>query len=236
MKSNADAISDIFIVGTGTDVGKTVVSVLLMQYFYIKGLSPFYIKPCQTGCLAPDDDNSDAAFVYRHVHALANANPSEAVVYCHPKPKAPFFAARELNIKISLERIWKKMDEKRKMHAPLIIEAAGGLMVPVTGKHLIIDMVKASNCRPLLVAKAGLGAINHTLLSLEALRNREIEPLGVLLNDTITAGSDPELVKENREAIERIGRVKVAGPIPFISNLLQPCASVWMCIEKILKF
>ena len=82
-------IPDICVVGTDTGVGKTVVSLLLMQWLYAEGYSPFYLKPFQTGCADPSDGRSDAAFVYRHTAALESKDPAPSVIYCRPTPTAP---------------------------------------------------------------------------------------------------------------------------------------------------
>ena len=87
-------VPDLFIVGTDTGVGKTVTSLLLMQYFYGLGKTPFYLKPFQTGCKDPYDKESDARFIYKNVRELQKKDPSDSVIYCFDKPKAPFFAAR----------------------------------------------------------------------------------------------------------------------------------------------
>ena len=86
---------NIFVVGTDTGIGKTVLSLLLMQFFYARGYTPFYLKPAQTGCVDPYDIDSDARFIYQHVKPLNRKDPADSVVYCFKNPKAPYFAARD---------------------------------------------------------------------------------------------------------------------------------------------
>src|SRR4030042_3873426 len=88
-------MDNIFVAGTDTGVGKTVLSLLLMQFFSARGDRPFYLKPLQTGCKDPLDRDSDAAFVYRHVASLKGKDPAESAIYCFRNPKAPYFAARD---------------------------------------------------------------------------------------------------------------------------------------------
>ena len=75
--------------------GKTVLALLMMQFFFAKGYSPFYLKPVQTGCKDANDTDSDASFIYRHVEPLMDKEPAESVIYCFKNPKAPLYAASE---------------------------------------------------------------------------------------------------------------------------------------------
>ena len=122
----------LFVVGTDTGVGKTVLSLLLIQFFYARGYTPFYLKPVQTGCEDPYDTDNDAGFIYRHVKPLRNRAPADSIIYCFRNPKAPIFAARDEKRTIDLSLIERAVTEKAVMHAPLVIEGAGGVLVPVT--------------------------------------------------------------------------------------------------------
>jgi dethiobiotin synthetase len=225
---------DLFIVGTDTGVGKSMVSLLLMQLLFAKGYAPFYLKPFQTGCADPYAADSDAKFIYAHTPALKGLDPAQSVVYCHAEPRAPYFAALKVGAEIDLAAIRKVVADKRKKHSPLVIEGAGGLLVPVTGTVMVVDVIKQLGCRPLLVARAGLGTINHTLLSIEALRLRNVEPLGVVFVDAATPPAETVLVAENIRAVESFGHVDVAGVIDPISDCRKPPASVYGVLEKVL--
>ncbi len=227
---------DIFITGTDTGVGKTVLSLLLMQYYYAKGMNPFYIKPFQTGCKDPYDTDSDAKFIYNHAQQLKGKNPADSLVYIHKNPKAPYFAARDQGETIDLSAVEKKIDEKRKHHNPLIIEGAGGLMVPVTDDKMVVDIIKQTRATTIVAARAGLGTINHTLLTIEALRAREIEIAGVFFIDTGAQPLVPEkMVRENSEAIENISGVKVAGVIGRIDDFLNPNEEIYQIFNGIAR-
>lgn len=227
-------VHDIFIAGTDTDVGKSVVALLVMQRLFAKGYHPGYLKPFQTGCRDAHDTDSDARFIYQHTPALKDRDPAEAVIFCHADPKAPYFAARNAGTPIDMERVHQKVAAKKKKHHPLVIEASGGLLVPVTQHEMIIDMVRSLHCRPLLVAKAALGTINHTLLSIEALRRRHIEPLGVLLVKQPHQATEADLIKENQEAIVTFGRVRVCGLIGPIDNFDSPPEQAQLMMDKLL--
>jgi dethiobiotin synthetase len=171
----------IFVVGTDTGVGKTVLSLLLMQFFYANGCNPFYLKPIQTGCREPYDKHSDTRFIYKYVKQLTKKDPADSIVYCFREPKAPYFASRNEGEHIVVMAIKDFIKKKNAIYSPVIIEAAGGLLVPVNEETLMIDLIKITGATPLIAARAGLGTINHTLLTIEALYKRHIKPLGVVV-------------------------------------------------------
>jgi dethiobiotin synthetase len=228
-------VPDLFIAGTDTGVGKTVVSLLIMQFLFARGHRPFYLKPFQTGCDDSDDVRGDAKFIYDHTAALKGLAPGASVVFCHSSPRAPYYAAQRSRERIDLAMVRRFAEEKRRNFSPLVIEGSGGLMVPVTEEKMVVDVIGALECRLLLVARAGLGTINHTLLSLEAARQRRIEPLGVVLVDVGRPPAEQELVDENIDAIQRFGGVPVAGVIGRLDDFDQPSEYVFEVIESLLS-
>jgi dethiobiotin synthetase len=227
-------IADIMVVGTDTGVGKSVVALLLMQLFYHRGYLPFYVKPFQTGCVDPYDADSDAAFVYRFTAALKDKDPAPSITHCYPSPKAPLFAARDAGQNIDLDTVQGVIEQKRSNYHPLIVEAAGGLLVPVTATRTVADLIPMLHCRPLLAARPGLGTINHTLLSIDQLRRRNIDLLGVVFVESWGDATDPDLVKENKEAIETFGAVHVGGMIPWLHDFSAPPEHAYQPLERIL--
>lgn len=221
MKSDRK-VENLFVVGTDTGVGKTVLSLLLMQFFYAAGYTPFYIKPVQTGCRDPYDTDSDAHFIYRHVRPLQDKDSAESVIYCFKNPKAPFFAARDEGKEIDLSVIERAVFQKSGIHSPLIIEAAGGVMVPVTHNTLVTDLISLTKGTPIIAARAGLGTINHTLLTVEALDRRGLKPLGIVFVDAGEKETPRGMVSENKEAIEEACGIKVTGIIGRIHDFTSP--------------
>ncbi|ABC76084.1 dethiobiotin synthase [Syntrophus aciditrophicus] len=211
-------IPDIYVIGTDTGVGKTVLSFLLMRYFFDRGAVPFYFKPVQTGCRHPYDTDSDAKFIYENIPELSGKDPACSVGFCYRNPKAPFFAARNEGRQVDWQRILETLDEKRARFAPLIVEAAGGVFVPIDGEKLVIDTIPPTGARPLIAARAGLGTINHTLLTIAALEQRNIEPLGVILLDGGEVETPRDMILENIEAIERHSGLRVAGVVGRIAD------------------
>ncbi len=186
---------NIFITGTGTDVGKTVVSTVLC-----KGLGANYWKPIQSG------PELDAEFVARWI-GKEKVFPSR---YELTRPLSPHQAAALDEIQISSNEIFKSA---RSLTGTTIIEGAGGLLVPLNSEEFVIDLILGLKAQALLVASTGLGTINHTLMSIETLRSRDIEPMGVIL----VGDENPS----NLSAIQNYGRVKVLGRIPLTKDFSQ---------------
>jgi dethiobiotin synthetase len=222
MRASSGSASRLFVTGTDTGIGKTVLSLLLVQYLYQRGRNPFYMKLIQTGCATPHDAESDARFIYDHVPELRGKDAGDSVLYCFKNPKAPYFAARDEGIGIDPQVLRQSFEARIASRSPVIVEGAGGLLVPVTADVLLIDLIPLLGARPILAARAGLGTINHTLLSIEALRARGMEPAGVVLMDSHEPPTPPEMMRENIEAVEKIGKVRVAGVIGRIGDFSNP--------------
>jgi len=213
-----------FITGTDTGVGKTVLSLLMMQALFNNGYNPFYLKPLQTGCNNPLDKESDANFIYKNIKQLKKKDPADSVIFCFKNPKAPWFAARDEKKKIDKQIIKKCVYEKSAAYSPVIIEGAGGLLVPVDEKKTqMIDLIDLTQSTPVIAARAGLGTINHTLLTIEALRIRGIKPCGILFFDTKNKQpADDKMIKENIEAVETASGIEVKGVIGKINDFSDP--------------
>ncbi len=175
-----------FVSGIGTEVGKTVISAILC-----KALKADYWKPVQAG----DLDNTDS-------HKVEDWSGSKI----HPErfklnhPMSPHAAAERDNVEINLEDF-----KIPSVEGPLIIEGAGGLYVPLNQKDCMIDLIKKMNVPMILVSRNYLGSINHTLLSIEAVKAKGIEIAGIIFN-----GKEN---KETQEVIAAMSGVKVFGRV-----------------------
>ncbi|MCK4956174.1 MAG: dethiobiotin synthase [Candidatus Cloacimonetes bacterium] len=202
-----------FITGTDTEIGKTMISMLITKTLVESGKNVEYFKPFQTGCKDEMDVDSDAKFVIQNIESWKSKPIRERVGVIYKNPKAPWFAARNEDKIVDLEAV-----EKAIPNADItILEGAGGLMVPITENILAIDWIKNLEAEVLLVARAGLGTINHTLLSLAMLKAKKIKTLGVIFSNPQNKVS-PEMISENIEAIEKFGETKVLGVIPHIED------------------
>jgi dethiobiotin synthase len=187
-----DGVNGLFVTGTDTDVGKTLVSSWLLTQ-----LDASYWKPVQAGVM-PETDSSV-------VRRLAEIEPDRILpeAYMLPEAIAPHEAARRAGIAIDMAKFVPPVSDRL-----LVVEGAGGLMVPLTDTAYVIDLAAELHLPLILVARSTLGTINHTLLSLEAIRRRGLPLAGVVINGPETP--------HNRAAIERYGQVEVIAEIPWL--------------------
>jgi len=168
----------VFITGIDTDIGKTFISAILVD-----ALKADYFKPIQCG----DLENSDTLKISEWTEAKVHPES-----YRFKAAQSPHLAARLENKKINLKDI--KLPDTSKN---LIIEGAGGLLVPLNDNEYIIDIPKYFNLPVILVCNSYLGSLNHTLLSIEALKERGIEILGLIFNGKSNPESEDFLVKKS---------------------------------------
>jgi len=225
----------LIVIGTDTGVGKTVLSLLLMRLLYSKGETPFYLKLIQTGCANAYDTDSDAQFIYRHIEELKKKDPADSIIYCYKNPKAPYCAARDEGQVIDVDLIREVVNKNTSLCSVVVMEAAGGLLVPVTEKLLNIDLIELTGATPIVVARAGLGTINHTLLTLEILNNRKIDPLGVVFIETGEESTDEPMLRENMECIKKFSGIQVNGVIGKIHNFSSPERNCYIPLERLLN-
>lgn len=208
----------IFITGTDTDVGKTVVAGALAMGLKKIGFSVGVMKPVETGCkkvgkrLIP----SDAIFLKKASgsrDSLDLINP-----YRFEKSLAPSVASELEGVRIDISRILKTFDIMKKRHDIVIIEGAGGILVPVYKDYLFLDLIRDLGLPVLIVARPWLGTINHTLLTIRCAQEYGIPVIGFILNYTKVLKQDPS-EKTNPLVIKRLSNVPLIGIFPFIRNL-----------------
>jgi dethiobiotin synthetase len=199
----------LFVTGTDTGVGKTVVSAALLLRYRAR-FALRYWKPIQTG-IEQDDDTAD-------VRRLAACEPGDVredgVRLRHPV--SPHLAARLARVRIGLDAIDRLAS---KGVARWVVEGAGGVLVPINEADLMVDLMTHLALPVVVVARSTLGTINHTLLTLEALRSRGLRVAGVVM----VGAPDGD----NREAIECYGRTRVVGELPHLSPLTPETLEAW---------
>ena len=167
-------MSSLFITATGTNVGKTHTTLRLIDALAAKGRSVGVFKPIETGVVDSAPDATILLESCRKVNRNFEGLKTEDITaYTFPLPAAPFCA--DTNHKIRIDRILEKHHQLSQLCDILLVEGAGGLMVPVTRDFFMIDLIKELQSRVLLVTPSRLGCINDTLLSMEALKSRDID-------------------------------------------------------------
>jgi len=163
----------IFVTATNTNVGKSYTTIKLIESFSKQGISVGVCKPIETGVTSePLDAKLLLECVQQYNINFLTLSPKDITAYTFELPSAPFCADSQKIIEI--QTIKDKIVELQQLCNLLIIEGAGGLMVPITKNYRMIDLIEDLNCRTLLVTPSKLGCINDTELSIEALKNRDI--------------------------------------------------------------
>ncbi|RKG60492.1 dethiobiotin synthase [Corallococcus sp. AB011P] len=200
-----------FVTGTDTGVGKTQVSCALLSLLRDAGHEPQGFKPYESGCAslkAPAD-----ALAMRE--AAGSTLPVEALCpHRFKAPLAPGIAASrrgtEPDFRVTLAA-WKRLKG-----GAVVVEGAGGLFVPVDSKRDVVDLIQAFRLPVVLVARAGLGTLNHVALSLEALEARKVSVRAVVLSHGVPGRDLAE--RDNRRYLEARHGVEVLGPVPYVED------------------
>jgi dethiobiotin synthetase len=200
-----------FVTGTDTGVGKTEVAAALLSLMADAGLAPGVLKPYESGCV--DVERPADALLLR---AAARSEDALSGISLHRfrARLAPGVAAERLGLRPSWSETMKAF--RAFQGRALVVEGAGGLLVPLDRHHQVIDFIAATRLPVVLVARAGLGTLNHTGLSLDALRARRIRIRTVVLVQS-SAGRDVS-ARDNARWLERRDGVCVLGPVPFVTD------------------
>lgn len=207
----------LFVTGTDTGVGKTLLTAGITAALRAEGLQAGVWKPVQSGARLGSGD-TDAE---RLVQLTGVPERPEAVApYSFEAPLTPLLAARSAGVTLTLQELIAAGKPLEARYEALLIEGAGGAAVPLTEDALVADLIAQLHVPALIVARSGLGTINHTLMTAAFLRYYDIPVAGVILNDGGNDSGDPS-VSTNAEMIEHYGSLNVIGRFPR----LQPDVS-----------
>lgn len=196
---------NIFITATGTDVGKTYISALLVKMLRESGMNCGYYKPALSGAIKRDDGSllpGDADYVVKY--SGLDINPSDCVTYCFEEAVSPHLAAERSGVQIKLSNIIEHYNSLLETYDTLLVEGAGGITCPFNLKEeklLLSDVIKALGTDVVLVADAGLGTINSVLLTYEYAKKRSINIIGIIYNNY---EPDNFMHDDNIKQIERL--------------------------------
>lgn len=215
---NEQRYAGLFIAGTDTGVGKTIVTAGLAAALREEGLETGVWKPVMSGALA-NEVESDAY----QLHSISGVEdlPEEIAPLVFPEPLTPLLAAKAAGQKLSMDQVLRGGRILRERHRFLLVEGAGGLAVPLTETEMMIDLAVSLGLPLLLVARAGLGTINHTLLSIWYAREKGVPVVGVILNEAKDYHTDDASIASNASMIERYGEVPVLGNVPRLEEPLS---------------
>ena len=211
----------IFITGTDTGVGKTMVSAALAMALKKQGCQVGVMKPVETGVTASSHSQSDAAKLR---DATQNTASLETVSpYQFTAPLAPLAAAQAEQSTIDLRMIRKAYRLLAGRCDYMVVEGAGGVLVPITPRCDIIDLIAQLQLPVVIVGRSGLGGINHARLTITALRQRQIPIIALVLNRIDPVKTKTARIQEQStiDLLREQAGVPVLGPIPYQSNAAQ---------------
>ena len=214
----------VFVTGTDTEVGKTVVAASICAALAARGRSVAAFKPVVTGL---DEDAEDWPRDHELLARVTGQRPEEVAPYTFGPPVSPHYAAELAGERIEPARLL----EVARRSEFLVCEGVGGFLVPLTTGYLVRDLAIDLGLPVVIAARTGLGTINHTLLTVEAVRAAGLEVAGVVMTPW---PKDPEPIEaSNRATIERLGGVPVSGLPPTDPGLLAEAGAalpleVWL--------
>ncbi|MDX2014547.1 MAG: dethiobiotin synthase [Myxococcaceae bacterium] len=218
-----------FVTGTDTHVGKTQVSAALLGLMAARGLSPFAFKPFESG-MASLDAPTDSQRLQR---AAGGHQPLDTIsLFRFTTPVAPAIAARVERRQTSWAAVMKAFRSFGRRAG--VVEGAGGLFVPLDARHDVIDAIAAFRLPVIVVARAGLGTINHTTLTLAALAARGLPVRAVVLSKS-TSGQDASEPYNRAELERRHPTVTFLGPVPFIRSEARRDEALRRLLEPLLS-
>ena len=206
-------IPSIVVTGTDTGVGKTLVAGAIGNWFHRRGFRVSVLKPCATGCVRRREGlvSEDAEFL---AHCADARFPLDLVCpQCYAEPLAPAIAAERAHQPLDWEAIDRSIRMMSDESDVMIVEGVGGVMVPMDARHTFLDIAVWLGAPAVVVARPALGTINHTLLTVEALRRAKVTVAGVVIN-RYPAESADAAEETNPRAIERWGKVPVLCLVP----------------------
>ena len=202
--------------GTDTGVGKTIATGVLAVALRAQGLNAGVMKPIETGLCDRGLPDSDWL-----ISVAPSDDPHEMIApYRLQTPASPLIAAAAEDLSINLSRIVSAFEALAARHDCMLIEGVGGVMVPLARNLLVVDLIGYLRLPVLIVARSGLGSINHTLLTVECLKRRGIPILGILFNN-------PSAPPDNPEGHQTIGTIlrwtglRLFGELPYGMGLPQ---------------
>ncbi len=188
---------DLLVTGTDTGVGKTVIAAALVTALRRRGVRAIGFKPVETGLTPGQSSDSDLL-----ARASEDSNPLAAPLLQLPEALAPAVAADRAGVTLDPDRIESRIAQLRSAGYTVVVEGAGGVMVPLAWNYTVLDLAQACDLDAVVVGRAGLGTLNHVAMTVMMLRSREIAIRGIVLNGR---GADPDLAEDtNPVALGRL--------------------------------
>jgi len=233
--SSTQIKAGVFVTGTDTGVGKTVVAAGLVRGFAAMALDVGVMKPIAAGCYR--SPRADGGFELRSedadwlVEAAKTGDNLELVCTVRFElPLAPLTAARLAAQEVSIEQILGAYKTLRERHEFLVVEGVGGLMVPIRQDYFVADMIKDMKLPAVVVARPGLGTLNHTILTVKYAKSQGIGVLGIIVNHAEREDRS-QAAETNIPILEECCGIPVLQVVPHATRLKDPN----LCLEACRK-
>lgn len=223
-------VRGLFVTATDTGVGKTEVACALLADARRRGLDAVGMKPAQSGVVPGEPSDAE-----RLRAASDGVEPLEAICpYSFAAPLAPAVAARVEGREISFARVIESAQALAARHAAIVVEGAGGLLVPLTQRETYADLAVALALPVVVVARAGLGTVNHTALTVEAIRRRGLSVAAIVLDRTVP--DDDPSVPHNAAEIARLTAIAPIAALPFVRDIDDRAAALRSMLSGKIQF
>lgn len=222
---------NLFITGTDTDVGKTIITAGIAAVMQSLGYSTGVFKPLQSGAIKKNNEfiSPDLNFV-----SLIDPNIKTKYSYCFHPPTSPYLASIIEKVQIDKKKIHADYNEFKRECDFVLVEGAGGILVPVQHNYLMADLSKELNIPLIIVARPDLGTINHTLLTIEAAKSRNIEIAGVIISNYPSNTKDIS-IRTAYHFIKEFSGVEILGTLPKIESIEKGLINPEQLIDEVIN-
>ncbi len=209
-------MSGVFIAGTDTGVGKTCITASLVYALRRDGIDAVAMKPLATGKAREGVfESEDAEILARYSDVDEDEYRLINPVFL-PEGASPYMACKLLNMSIDMSKVFSAYDTLKDGHEFLLVEGIGGVMVPISSDYYVIDMMKDMGLPVIIVARAKVGTINHTLLTVNACRDKGLRVVGIVVN---MIDYSNRVESYTPSMIEELSGIPVIGSIPLLHDI-----------------
>ena len=207
-------MNSFFITGTDTDVGKTCVSAAIAKYLFDKGVNVGVMKPFASGYKESIDSISEDVEIL--LKYSGSNDPIELVnPYYFEIPTSPYDACKQLNLEIDMSKVVDAYKQLTAIHDVVIVEGIGGIMTPISRNYFVSDLISELNLDSFIVTGSKIGTVNHLMLTYEHAQKKNLNTLGILVNQNVSDGYELSNLKQQ---IFGLTGKKVSGAIPYSSS------------------
>jgi len=207
-----------FVTGTDTGVGKTLIAAALIKAIGLLGMSVCGMKPIETGCTREGNTLVPSDGMFLKNIASMDETLSHVTPCCFEHALAPIVAADMEGITVNLNKVRSAFKDLTTAYQSIVVEGVGGLLVPLGKDYFVLDLAKEMGIPLVVVARPGLGTINHTLLTVNYALKAGLKVAGIIINYTYQSeGSAAE--ETNPRVIKQLSPVPVIGVFPYLDDM-----------------